>query len=691
MTRTTLARLILLPLGACAVALAAAEAQAPANAPATAGIDFAKIDRSVSPGDAFYDYGNGAWFKSAEIPADRVSIGAGYDAALETERRQQALIAELAANPQRPGSEAAKIRAYYQAYLDTAAIDAAGLAPLRADLARYAAISSKAALVRVLGDQTESDLDLFNDNNDMATENLFGLFITKALKSDQVVPYVFQGGLGLPDREYYLSDNAKLVAQRAAYKVYIGQLLAAAGIDQPEARAERIFALETKIAQAHLPKADTADFTIGGTLWTRADFAKHAPGMDWNAYFNAARMPRQQVFDAFSPAAITGLAALVGSEPLQAWKDWLVFHRINAQTDVLPGKLDALHFAFYGTQLSGVTQQRPREKRAIASINGDLGFAFGHLYVAKYFPASSKARIEDMVVHIKHAFARRIEALDWMAPATKRQALAKLETTTVAVGYPDRWPSYAMVPVSARSAYANRMAAVRGQTLRQLAKLGKPQDPAEWWMVPQVVNAVNLPVQNAINLPAGILQPPSFDAAADAAYNYGAIGATIGHEVSHSFDSNGAMVDAKGILRNWWTPGDLAHYNGQSQALVDQYDAYAPYPDLHLNGKLALSENGADVAGLAAAWDAYRESLGGRELPVIGGLTGDQRFFVAFAQSWRSKVREAAERRQIISNAHAPSKYRALTVRNIDAWYKAFDVQPGQALYLPPEKRVKLW
>ncbi|MEI6642190.1 MAG: M13 family metallopeptidase [Novosphingobium sp.] len=687
MLRPHFALAIALLIGTCAVALAAAEPAGTGNP----GLDLAKMDSSVIPGDAFYDYANGAWQKSAEIPADRTSIGASYDASLETERRQQALIADLMAAPQTPGSEASKIRAYYQAYLDTAKIDAAGLAPLQGDFARYAAIKSKSALIVVLGEQTESDLDLFNDNNDMATENLFGLFITKALKSNQVVPYVFQGGLGLPDREYYLSDNAKLVAQRAAYKVYIGQLLAAAGIDQPEARAERIFALETKIAKAHLPKADTADFTTGGTLWTRADFAKKAPGIDWNAYFAAARMPRQKVFDAYSPAAITGLAALVASEPLQAWKDWLVFHRINAQTDVLPGKFDALHFAFYGTQLSGVTEQRPREKRAIGAINTDLGFAFGHIYVAKYFPASSKALIEDMAVHIKRAFAKRIEALDWMAPATKRQALAKLETTTVTVGYPNRWPSYAMVRTAPGTAYANRMAAVRGQTLRQLAKLGKPQDPAEWWMVPQVFNAVNLPVQNAINLPAGILQPPSFDAAADAAYNYGAIGAIIGHEVSHSFDSSGAMVDAKGILRNWWTPSDLAHYNGQSQALVEQYNAYAPYPDLHLNGKLELGENGADVAGLAAAWDAYRESLGGRELPVIAGLTGDQRFFLAFAQSWRSKTREAAERRQIISNAHAPSQYRALTVRNLDSWYKAFGVQPGQMLFLSPEQRVKLW
>ena len=658
---------------------------------AATGIDEAAMDKSIKPGDEFYLFSNGTWLARANIPEDRSRIGSHTVAADETERQQMQLISGILAAKPAAGTDKARVADYWRAYMDTAAIDKVGLAPLKADLSRYAAIADQAQLVRVLGDQTESDLDLFNNNNDMATENLFGLFITKALKSDEVVPYLFQGGLGLPDREYYISNEARMVTLRGQYKAYVANLLRLSGIDQPEVRAGRILDLETKIAKAHASKADVADFTAGGTLWTRADFAKNAPGMDWDAYLAAARMPRQQSFDVYSPSSVTGIAALVASEPLDAWKDWLAFHRINANTDVLPTRIDALHFAFFDTALSGTPQQRTREKRALSSVNADLGNALGKLYVEAYFPPSAKHQVEEMATHIKHAFARRVDALDWMSPATRKEARAKLDGMVVSVGYPDTWLDYSMVTIKPGQAYANRMAAIRGKTLQQLAKLGKPQDRGEWWMNPQLVNAVNLPVQNALNFPAAILQKPFFDPAADLAANYGAIGAVIGHEISHSFDSSGAAVDATGTLRNWWTAEDLAHFETQSQALVAQFDAYAPFPDLHLNGKLELGENGADVAGLVAAYDAYREALGGKELPVVGGYTGDQRFFIAYAQSWASKDREGALRRQVIGNAHAPGQYRTLTVRNVDAWYKAFNVTPGDALYLPPEKRVKLW
>ncbi|WP_404482113.1 M13 family metallopeptidase [Novosphingobium sp. BL-52-GroH] len=670
---------------------AAAPLALAATTAAPLGIDETAMDTTVKPGDEFYLFANGAWLAKAEIPADRSRIGAHTVAADETERQQLALIDKVLASRAPAGTDEARLRDYWRAYLDTRAIDRLGMAPLKADLATYAKIADKAQLVRVLGEQTESDLDLFNNNNDMATENLFGLFVTKALKSEEVVPYLFQGGIALPDREYYLSAEPRMVTVRAQYRTYIADLLRLSGIDQPEVRAARILDLETRIAKAHASKADVADFTTGGTLWTRADFAKNAPGIDWNAYFAAARMPAQQSFDAYSPAAITGLAALVASQPLDAWKDWLAFHRINANTDVLPTKIDALHFAFFDTALSGTPQQRTRQKRALASLNADLGNAFGKLYVAAYFPPAAKAQVEEMATHIRHAFARRVDALDWMAPATRKEARAKLDGMVVSVGYPDTWLDYSMVPIKPGQAYANRMAAIRGKTLQQLAKLGKPQDRGEWWMNPQLVNAVNLPVQNALNFPAAILQKPFFDPNADLAANYGAIGAVIGHEISHSFDSSGALVDADGMLRNWWTSDDLAHFETQSQALVAQYDAYKAFPDLHLNGKLELGENGADVAGLVAAFDAYREALGGKELPVVDGLTGDQRFFIAYAQSWASKDREGALRRQVIGNAHAPGQYRALTVRNVDAWYEAFGVKPGDALYLPPEKRVRLW
>jgi len=677
-------------LGPVACKQAGSETAAP-KAGAEAGIQTAWMDKSVQPGNDFNAYANGTWQKTAEIPADRSSTGAHYIAVLQTEKQQEDLLAGIAKSDPAAGSNDARIKDYNAAYMNTAAIDRAGLTPLKPDLDRYAAIADKAALVKVLGDQTESDLDLFNNNNDMATENLFGFFVTKALMSDEVVPYIFQGGLGLPDRDYYLSNDPELVEARNAYKAYIADLLTAAGMSDAQARAARIFALETKIAQAHATKAETADFTAGGTLWKRADFATKAPGMDWDAYFTAARLPNQQTFDVYTPKSIVGLAKLVGSEPLDAWKDWLAFHRINANTDVLPTKFDDMHFALYGTKLTGVPQQRPRDKRALAAINADLGNAFGKAYTDKYFPASSKAQIEDMVVHIKDAFAKRIQALDWMDAGTKKEALAKVEGMVVGVGYPDHWLDFSQVKITPDNAYANRMAAIRGRTMQQLAKLGKPQDRGEWWMDPQLVNAVNLPVQNALNFPAAILQKPFFDPAADAAYNYGAIGAVIGHEISHSFDSSGAAVDASGKLRNWWKPADLAHFKKQSQALVDQYNAYEPFPGVHLNGELELGENGADVAGLAAAYDAYRASLGGKELPVIDGFTGDQRFFIAFAQSWATKTREAAERQQIVSNAHAPGDYRAQTVRNNDAWYKAFDIQPAAKLYLAADKRVRLW
>jgi len=654
------------------------------------GINLSAMDRSVNPGDDFYGYSNGSWQRSAVIPADRSSTGSFLTAFETTERQQGELIDAIMKSKPAPGSDQARIHDYYQAYMDTAAIDKAGLKPVQADLARYAAIKDKTTLARIMGEQTEADVDLFN-STDLETENLFGLFITKALTRNEVVPYLFQGGLGLPDREYYLSDNPKMVSIRKAYRTYIEKLLTLSGIPDAPAKAERIFSLETRIAQAHASAEVVADFAKGGTLWSREQLKNKAPGLDWDVYLQAADLGKQATFDVYNPASITGIATLVASEPLDAWKDWLAFHRINENADVLPEAIDKLHFAFYGTTLSGTPEQRPRAKRAIAAVNTDLGNAFGHLYVNAYFPASAKAEVQDMVEHIKAAFVKRIQALDWMTPATKQEALAKVRATIVSVGYPDHWLDYAGMTVHPDQAFANHLAAVQMHTQQQLAKLGKPVDRSEWWMEPQLVNAVNLPVQNALNFPAAILQKPFFDPSADAAFNYGAIGAVIGHELSHSFDANGAMVDSHGNLRNWWTPEDFAHFKQQSEALAKQFDTYAPFPDLHVNGQQTLGENGADVAGLAASFDAYRASLNGKELPVEDGLTGDQRFFIAFDQTWQSKAREAALRALVISNGHAPGQYRALTVRNLDAWYKAFDVPTDAALYLAPDQRVRLW
>ncbi|MBC2664754.1 M13 family metallopeptidase [Novosphingobium flavum] len=654
------------------------------------GIDAAAMDKTVKPGDDFYGYANGSWLRSAKIPDDKAQFGAFTEAELETSKQLGKLIDDILKGDAAPDSNPGRIRAYYSAYLDTARIEAAGMEPARADLARFAAVNDVAGLSRVLGQQVRADVDPFNAT-DFFTENLFGLFVTRALDGDLQVPYLLQGGLGLPEREYYLSSAPKMAEIRQKYRAYIETVLAAAGLPDAAQRAERVYGLEMKIAAAHATREQSEDFTRPLPEWAPAEFAKKAPGIDWGTFFAAAGVAGPGKITAYHPQAIARLSALVAKEPLDAWKDWLVFHQLNGNADVLPARIDAAHFAFYGKVLRGIAKEQPRQRRALDAVNDALGDALGKLYVEQYFPASAKREIEGMVAGIKGAFERRIGALDWMAPETRSQAIEKVRTMEVGVGYPETWKDYSAFAVLPNEAYANKVAAGRVRLAQQLGKVGKPLDPREWWMNAQLVNAVNLPLQNALNFPAAILQRPFFDAKADPAFNYGAIGAVIGHEISHSFDNNGAGFDARGRLRNWWTAADLAKFNRAGAALADQYDRYRPFPDLHVNGKLTLGENIADVAGLAAAWDAYRASLKGKEPPVIDGFTGDQRFFIAYAQSWGTKYREEALRGRIATDGHAPGQYRAQTVRNVDAWYRAFDVQPGDKLYLAPEKRVQVW
>ncbi|PWF63210.1 peptidase M13 [Shewanella sp. BC20] len=663
-----------------------------ASQPATPiGINLAAMSPKVKPGDDFYTYANGEWMKTTEIPADRSSTGAFLVAFQETEKHKTSLIADLVKAEHAAGSDDARIADFYKAYTNTAAIDAAGMKPMEADLARYQAIADKQALSAALGANLRADVDPLNAT-DFFTENLFGIFVTQGLATPgEVLPYILQGGLGLPEREYYLSDDPKMVEIRTAYRAYIETLLTDAGISDAAARADRIFALEHKIASAHASREDSEDFTKASGVWSRADFDAKAPGIDWTAFLDAAQLGKQDRFAAYHASAITNLSALVASEPLDAWKDWLVFHHINSHADVLPSAIDNASFAFNGTKLSGTPEQRSRDKRALSALDEYLGDAVGRAYAEHYFPASAKAEVSTMVDNIVSAFGKRVEKLEWMDPSTKQEALAKVATIAVGVGYPDKWRNYDAYAVSPTNAYANAINGEKVEYAHQLAKIGKPMDKGEWWMTPQVVNAVNLPVQNALNFPAGILQPPFFDAKADAAYNYGAIGAVIGHEISHSFDNNGAAFDSTGAMRNWWTPADFAQFAKQGEALAKQFDAYAPFPDLHVNGKLTLGENIADVAGLAAALDAYHASLNGKPAPVIDGFTGDQRFFIGFAQTWATKMRDEALRARVATDGHAPGMYRALTVRNLDAWYTAFDVKPGDKLYLAPEDRVKIW
>ena len=675
-----------------AIAFAALLAATAASAQTMpAGIDRTAIDTAVKPGDDFEAYANGAWRAQAIIPPDRSSTGAFLRTAMLSEQRNSQIVADAVAARAAPGTETRKIADYYTAYMDTAGIEARGLTPLQPAFAAIAALKGKRALSAMLGADVRVDVDPLNATN-FHTSNIVGLYVTQALDAPTTtIPYVLQGGLGLADRDYYLSAQPAMVEIRQAYQAYVAKIMALAGFADADARAARIVALETKIAAVQESLVDSQDVHKADNPWKRSDFATKAPGIDWAVFWPAAGLGKQADFIAWQPAAITGLSALVASEPLAVWQDWLRFHRVDAVASVLPAAFDDASFGFYGKTLSGTPVPRPRNKRAIGSVNYVLGDAVGRLYVQRYFPASSKADIQAMVKNILAAFDARVAALDWMAPTTKQEARAKIEGTVVGIGYPETFADYTPLVIRADDPVGNIERADLAQTRRQLAKIGRPVDRHEWWMTPQLVNAVNLPLQNALNFPAAILEAPFYNPHRDSAANYGAIGAVIGHEISHGFDNTGADFDSTGKLRNWWTPADLARFDAQGKRLVAQYDAYEPLPGLHVNGQQTLGENIADVAGLTAAVEAYHASLGGKPAPVIDGMTGDQRLFLAFAQVWQSKARDRAVRAGIATDGHAPARYRAETVRNLDAWYDAFGVKPGDALYLPADKRVHIW
>jgi putative endopeptidase len=661
-----------------------------AAAPAI-GIDLAGIDKAVKPGDDFDEYANGAWRKATEIPADRASTGTFLKVFEKSEQRNADIIQNAGKDNPAAGTPARRIADYYAAYMDEAAIEKRGLAAIDADLKAIDAIADKRALSEAFGKQVRADVDPLNATN-YDTEHLFGVFVSQSLaEAKGNVPYLLQGGLGMPNRAYYIESDKEMVDARAKYEAYVAKLLELSGTAGAAAKAKAIVALETKIARAHADVTEGSDVHNADNPWPMAEWSKRAPGIDWPAFFEGARLSGQPMVMAWHDDAIKGIAALVASESLDTWKDYLRFHAINHGAALLPKAYADAAFDFYGKTLQGTPQQQDRWKRAIAATNTDLGDAVGKVYVDRFFPASSKAQVEGMVANIVAAFDQRLDKLAWMTPETKAKAREKVKAMRVSVGYPDTWRDYASLEIRPDDALGNRLRAESFEYGYQLSKLGKPLDRGEWWMTPQTVNAVNLPLQNALNFPAAILEAPFFDPNADAAANYGAIGAVIGHEISHSFDDTGAEFAANGTLSNWWTDADRAHFQKAATALARQYDAYEPLPGIHLKGEQVLGENIADVAGLTAAYMAYRTSLGGKDAPVIDGMTGDQRFFIAYAQAWRGKVRDAALRAQIVGDGHAPGRFRAQTVRNLDAWYDAFGVKAGEALYLAPDARVQVY
>jgi putative endopeptidase len=480
-------------------------------------------------------------------------------------------------------------------------------------------------------------------------------------------------------------------AIRPQYQAHIAAVLALAGIDAAPARAARIFELERRMAEVHWTREASEQISAGNNHWKRAQFDAQAPDLDWRTFFAAAGLSGQKDFVVWQPSALIGLAKLTATEALDTWKDWLKFHAVEDASPYLSKKFVDESFAFYSHVLFGTPEQRPRWKRAVSACDAALGDAVGKLYTQKYFSAEEKKRAEAMVQNLLTAFAARIDKLDWMAPPTKAVAKEKLKALRIGVGYPDHWRSYAGLKIVRGDAFGNWSRADQYDYKRQLDKLGSPVDRSEWVMNAQLVNAVNLPAMNAINFPAAVLQPPYFDPNQPLAMDYGAIGATIGHEISHSFDDQGALFDAQGRLRNWWQPNDFAHFRASGARLAKQFDAYKPFPDMSINGTRTLSENIADVAGVNAAYDAYRLATQNAAPAKVSGFDADQLFFLSYAQSWREKSREPALRDQIITDPHAPAQYRTYTVKNVDAWYDAFQVQAGQAMYLAPGDRVRVW
>jgi len=687
LAQAAICALITLPL------LAAQAQRASADTPKeeTHGIVVSNMDRSVKPGDDFDEYSNGGWIKRTEIPPDRSRIGVFSALDDLSNKRTAGLIQEAAKANAPAGSNLRKIADLYNSYMDEAAIETKGLAPLRPHLDSIAAIRNKSELARAFGESLRSDVDALNNTN-FHTANLFGLWVAPGFNdSEHYAAYLLQGGLELPDREYYLADNDTMRDLRAKYEAHVSAMLKLAGFTGTDARAKGIVDLERAIAEKHISLAEGEDIQKANNTWTQADFTAKAPGLEWAEYFRGAGLSGQSSFIVWQPTAFTGESALVASAPLGTWKDWLAYHLIEGYAEVLPKAVSDERFAFFGKTLTGTSEQRPRWQRGVGAVNKMLGDAVGQIYAQRYFPPEAKAAAQAMVANIIAAFRKRIEALSWMDPATKAEAQAKLTTLYVGIGYPETWRDYSAYDVKAGDLFGNFWRGGLFDYHRDVARLGRPVDRKEWCMTPQTVNAVNLPLHNGLNFPAAILQPPFFDAQAPAAANYGAIGTVIGHEISHTFDTEGSAFDSKGRVRNWWKSADFAHFTAATGRLAAQYDTYKPFPDLSVNGKQTNGENIADVAGLAAAYDGYRASLAGKSAPAEDGFSGDQQFFIAFGQNWGAKTREARLRQQVLTDPHAPDQFRADTVRNIDAWYAAFDVQPGAKLYLAPPDRVQIW
>jgi putative endopeptidase len=668
---------------ACAVFLSGASAPVPENTNAQDDMDW-----SIKPGDDFYHYANGGWLKTVAIPSGRPSYDTRAILTEKAARQIRDLIQEAASAKPAKGSTTQKVGDYYASFMDEDSIESKGLTPLTDEMAKISAIRNKVSLSAYLGTTLNSEVDGLTANAD----HIFGVWINQGFQDAQHnLPHIWQGGLGMPDRESYLDPSPKMAELRAQYQVHIGAILKLAGVADSETKAAHILSLEIKIAQSHASDADAADIFKENNPWKRADFSAKAPGMDWGAYFTSAGLAGQSDFIVWEPSAVTGTSALVESESIDLWKDYLIFHLIEHYSSILPRNVAAEDFAFYGKIIAGAQQAPDRSITAVAATNAALGHAVGQLYTQRYFPPEAKAKAQAMGRDLLTAYHARIASLIWMSSQTKQKALTKLAAFKLGIGYPDAWIDYSTLNVVHGDACGNMRRAEAFNRSRNLAQLKKPVDPMEWPINPQIPGATIMFSPNAEFFSAAILQPPYFDYKGDGASNYGSAGAGMAHEISHSFDELGNIYDDQGRLAHWWTAEDLANYHADAAKLVTQFDGYCPFSDLCVKGKQVMGENIADLAGLLVAHEAYILSLKGKPDVVIGGLSGEQRFFLAFSQRWRKLQSDAALRRQVATDTHPPGEYRSDTVRNVEAWYKAYGILPGDKLYLKPEDRVEIW
>jgi putative endopeptidase len=675
--------------GVLALAASSVPAATPTGKPqlGSFGVDLSSRDTAVKPGDDFNRYASGHWIDTYVLKDYETSYGSFNELRDRADEQTHALMDELLARKDlAPGSNAQKLRDYYLSFTNRAARDAAGIQPLRPVLDRIAAIDSKDKLVAAFGN---AGID--------GSDAPLGLYVSLDRKDpDQYLVGLGVGGLGLPDRDYYLNPDARFVRIREAYVAHIQRMLGFAGVAgaDAKARAEAVLALETALAKPQWDRVKLRDRDKTYNVFTFAELQQKFPGYDWAAQLRAQEMPQPDRLNISTPDVIQPVIDVIDATPLATWRDYLAFHAIDGNAGLLSSEIDNAAFEFNGKVLGGQKAQREDWKRAMALVGarGGLGEALGELYVARYFKPEAKAAMDQLVENLRAALRKNIEAVDWMGEATKAEAFRKLASFRPKVGYPSKWKDYSSVTIRADDLLGNAVALRRFNRADDNRRIGQKTDREEWGMTPQTVNAYYNSAFNEIVFPAAILQPPFFDVNADPAVNYGGIGAVIGHEMGHGFDDQGSKSDADGVQRNWWTDEDRARFEQRTRALGAQYDAYCPVEKTCVNGSLTMGENIGDLGGISMAYTAYKLSLGGKEAPVIDGLTGDQRFFLAWAQVWRGKYREEALVNLIKTNPHSPVMYRANgPLRNNDAWYKAFDVKPGDAMYLPPEQRVRIW